>query len=118
MGALHTIEYAIRADLSEPAKEFLNQLSKGMWPDDPDSKELPDEEQITDHGKFLSAMKHFAIHGEPVYSHGLNALDDGVWEFKIARKRMSFFDTPGNGTFEPKLKHTVRAESDYPTSDH
>lgn len=27
-----------------------------------------------------------------------------MWEFKLGAKRLSFFDTPGDGTYKPKLR--------------
>lgn len=45
--------------------------------------------------------------GEPVKNY--DYLTDGIWEFKIGPLRVTFYDTPGDGTFSPK--QGIRTES-------
>lgn len=116
MGAWHTIEYAVRAGGSEPAKKFLDLLKEGMWEDDPDSESIPDDEQIKDWAKLLDKIRYFASHGEPERKDDVNSLQDGLWEFKVARKRLVFFDTPGDGTYDAKGKVRNRVDSAHPES--
>jgi hypothetical protein len=34
----------------------------------------------------------------------VNYLEDGIWEFKHGPRRLTYWDTPGDGTFGPKSK--------------
>lgn len=106
------IECAVRADGStSPATDFLDQLACGMWADDPDADGLPDDTQIKHYDKLLNFCHTLANTGEPPYVHSVNYLRDGIWEFKIGAKRLTFFDTPGDGTYTPKPKGEGGAES-------
>lgn len=93
------VEYAITTDRREPAKEFLNRLGAGMVEvtDIPN----PDEKQPSYKAKLLGAIFDFA-EGEDVPRHVYNFLTDGIWEFKAGDVRVSFYDTDGQGGFEPK----------------
>jgi hypothetical protein len=119
-GALHEISCAVLKDGSSPADETLQLMEQGHWPEDPDvdAEKLPDDAQILDYDMFLSGMEYFATHGVPHTSKvGMNALRDGVWEFKVKRKRFSFFDTDGVGAkFSPR-KFTNRDDADDPEDD-
>lgn len=101
---LHQVDCALREDLSSPAAEFLNQLRRGVWEDDPDVSEVPDDEQVRDHDKLLHKMQFVATHGEPERRGDVNYLHSGVWEFKVAAKRLAFYDTDGDGNWTPKGK--------------
>lgn len=64
----------------------------------------------------LNKITHLAKYGEPERKDDITYLQDGLWEFKVARKRLAFFDTPGDGTYEPKGKVAHRADSPDPDS--
>lgn len=115
-GECYVVECAVRADRSEPAKEFLDLLKVGMWKDDPDSDSIPDDEQIQDWAVLLDKIKYLAKQGEPERKDDINYLDDGLWEFKVASKRLAFFDTPGDGSYEAKAKIIDRASSPHEDS--
>ncbi|OBK30142.1 hypothetical protein A5659_03620 [Mycobacterium sp. 1165196.3] len=109
----------MRADKTGcPAGEFLDALKTGMWEPDPDAEELPDDEQISDWHWFLNAIRHWASTGEPVHPGAVNDLDDGVWEFKRAKKRLSFYDTDGAGGYTPKLRILDHRDAEAPNSDY
>ncbi|WP_144022855.1 hypothetical protein [Asanoa hainanensis] len=112
-GACYVIECAVRSDgLTSPAADFLDQLSRGMWIEDPDFGEhFPDDAQISDYDKLLTFFQTLADRGEPCYGRAVNDLDDGIWEFKLGAKRLSFFDTPGDGTYYPKLRPRTADEA-------
>lgn len=40
----------------------------------------------------------------PDTSTSTNYLVDGIWEFKHATRRLTYWDTPGDGTYRPKPK--------------
>lgn len=104
-GEYCTVECAVREDgVVAPAAAFFDQLADGMWADDPDATGLPDDAQIGDRHKLLAWCQLLADDGVPPYVHAVNYLEDGVWEFKIGAKRLSFYDTPGDGTYRPKEK--------------
>lgn len=117
-GELYVIECAVDANGDSPARDFLQALEGGIWEPDPDSEDLPDDAQIMDYDKFLNWFRHFAEMGLPMQWNSVNYLQSGIWEFKRARKRVSFFDTPGDGTYEPKPKVLDRRECEYPESDY
>ncbi len=109
---------AVRSDGSSPAHTFLELLKSGRWEEDPDSEQIPDDEQVKDHHWFIEAIRCFADEGEPPYRHAINDLQDGVWEFKKGRKRLSFFDTDGEGGYTPKLRIRDYHDADVPDSEH
>ena len=113
-GALHDIEYAVRTDSTMPAKEFLQALKAGIWEQDPDATSLPSDAQISDYHKFLDACKQLATDGYPTHARQVNALNDGVWEFKQGSKRLSWYDTDGRGGYAPKVRYHDASESPYP----
>lgn len=111
-GDCYVIHCAVRADGAiSPAAAFLDQLSQGAWIEDPDFTDIPDEAQIAHYDKFLVFFKTLADEGEPCYAGAVNDLRDGIWEFKLGAKRLSFFDTPGDGTHKPKLRPQTAAEA-------
>jgi hypothetical protein len=113
----YIIECALAEDGSSPAKDFLDTLEDGMWIKDPNEDDFPSDEQIYDYPKLMYIFEHFAKHGEPPHANCINFLEKGVWEFKFSDKRVSYFDTPGNGTFTPKNKVRTRADSEYASHD-
>lgn len=116
-GKCHVIEYAVCADSTCPAMSFLHDLARGRWANDPDAPDLPSDAQLSDHDKFLAMCKHLATDGLPLYSRAVNDLESGIWEFKHGAKRMTFYDTDGEGGFVPKLRPQYRATSDYPDDE-
>lgn len=118
-GERHEISCALIADGSSPAGEVFQLMGTGEWPEDPDVKKLPDDAQIEDYDLFLAGLQYFADNGVPHSPNvRMNALDGGIWEFKIRQKRFSFFDTDGiGGKFGPQ-KFRSREESDYPDDEH
>lgn len=103
-GKFHNVCFAVRADGTEPARAFLEALRRGIWEPDPDAEEIPCDEQIRDCDWFFAAIRHWAKTGEPQYTRAVNDLEDGVWEFKHGAKRLSFYDTDGQGGYTAKLR--------------
>ncbi|MGX7676776.1 hypothetical protein [Plantactinospora sp. DSM 117369] len=97
--------------MTSPAAAFLDQLASGSWVEDPDLSGLPDDAQIGDCDKLLAWCQLLADDGLPPYTHAVNYLQDGIWEFKIGAKRLSFYDTPGDGSYIPKAKIKDRDEA-------
>lgn len=100
-GRAHRVFYGVRADGSRPAEDFLNELRRGEWLSDPDHDEShpwPDEEQPHDVSMLIAIIRNFADEGKPRGQTQVNFLEDGVWEFKRASKRVTFYDTDGNGS--------------------
>lgn len=117
-GELHEISCAVLQDGTSPAEEVLDLMSRGEWADDPDSAELPPDAQIEDYDLFLAAMEYFADNGTPhVPQVKMNSLREGIWEFKIARKRFSFYDTDGKGSKFSPQKCRDRDQSVDPDDD-
>lgn len=107
------MECAIRADrVTSPAEAFLRQLSKGLWVSDSDRGRLPDDAQIDDYVKLLAWCRLLAEEGIPPYTHAVNHLGEGIWEFKIGTKRLTFYDTPGGGSYWPKPRRTEHLPGD------
>jgi hypothetical protein len=116
-GAWYDIEYAIRADGSSPARAFLDALKTGNWAPDPDAEKLPDIDQVNDRDQLLTMCMDLATLGVPPHRGAVNFLSDGIWEFKRGSKRMTFFDTRGDGTYSAKNRITDRHRSPYPDDD-
>ena len=115
------VECAVLADgVTSPSSDVLDSLKAGILTPDPDRKEgdpWPDEEQPVDYYKFMAMLRHLLKHGEPEHQREVNDLEAGVWEFKISTKRLTFFDTDGAGSFEPKLRILAIEKAPYPDSD-
>ena len=108
-GSKHVVFCAMREDGSQPASEMFDQLAAGEWRADSDHEEgdrWPDERQASDRLALLRIMSYFADHGTVLSRTHINDLDDGVWEFKRARKRVSFFDTDGAGETGYRARNT------------
>ncbi|MGO2862637.1 MAG: hypothetical protein ACTIIH_04350 [Brevibacterium sp.] len=114
-GRCYTITAALSRDGQRcPASNFLEGLKKGLLKADPDHQAedgWPDERQVNAHVILLSRINHFSNHGEPQSKLHINALRDGIWEFKSASKRVSFFDTDGQGGYCPKEKYKDRDDA-------
>ncbi|GAB3278402.1 hypothetical protein GCM10027449_18510 [Sinomonas notoginsengisoli] len=111
-GSCHEIACAVIKDGRSPAGEALNQLTQGMWEADPDAETLPDDAQISDADLFLTGLEFFANNGVPHSpSVKMNSLNYGIWEFKVRRKRFSFYETDGRGGKFDTRKITDRDQS-------
>jgi hypothetical protein len=117
-GEWYSIECAVRADGSSPAREFLDLLAAGMWESDPDVDKLPDDEQVRDYSRLIDVMLHVAKHGEPRRSGDVQYLHHGIWEFKVFNKRLAFYDTDGVGGYTEKPRIRDIAASPNPDTDH
>lgn len=113
----YEVEIAVRADGSMPARAFLDALKSKMLPNDPDDLQLPSDAQLGDYWHFIRACRHLAEYGEPKYSRQVNHLQDGVWEFKAGAKRISWYDTDGEGGYVAKPRIDDHRNSPNPDSD-
>ncbi|HKS98463.1 MAG TPA: hypothetical protein VJT31_02945 [Rugosimonospora sp.] len=112
-GERHIVECAVAEDGGSPAATFLDQLACGTWVEDPDFQPPPpDDDQIDDYDKILEWCRILADEGVPPYRTAVNYLGSGIWEFKLGRKRISFFDTPGDGTYSEKVRIDDRSLAD------
>lgn len=98
-----SVECAVRTDCTSPAGAFVEGMMDGSYEDDPYFREPPDEDQIHDLAKMVDEFAHIGEYGYPSRMSAVNHLEDGVWEVKVGRHRLAYFDTPGDGTYEPKL---------------
>jgi hypothetical protein len=115
----HTVHHALLEDLSSPSFEAWSEMSAGRWEEDPNFENAPDDEQIRQTSKMRAGIEFFAQYGYPQASAcNVNALDDGVWEFKLGRVRISFFDTDGQGNYTPKARVLDIRDSDFPEDDY
>jgi hypothetical protein len=115
-GQFHQVDCAVREDGRAPAGQFLNALKKGVW--DQHEELGPLDEQISEYHWFLNAIRHWANTGEPVYRDAVKALEDGIWEFRHGDKRLTFFDTDGNGGYTAKLQIRSHADAEAPDSEY
>jgi hypothetical protein len=104
-GTWAIVSCSVREDGSEPGGDFLNRLQEQMWPM-PDIP-LPDEAQARYLVKMLSDLEDIS-NGIDVDLASHNRLEDGIWELKRDVLRLTFYDTPGDGTYSPK--HGCKAE--------
>jgi hypothetical protein len=114
------VRCAVRANGRSPADEALTELYEGILAGDLDRKAddpWPDESQPGDFFYLVNVIRHFAEHGEPRRRSDINSLRDGTWEFRRSKKRLSFFDTPGDGTYSPKPRIRDRKDATYEDSD-
>lgn len=117
-GHTYEVRHALREDGSCPSLSAFTEMSEGRWEEDPDLQDVPDEAQIAHSDKFIAGIEFFAEYGYPNNRYcTVNALRGGVWEFKLGRKRVSFFDTDGRGGFLPKPKVRERTDSEFPDDD-
>lgn len=97
-----------------PAHEFFRALVKNEWTVDPEYADMPKDAQLDDYRKFLNDCRFMAVNGYPERRHVVNNLEDGIWEFKHAAKRLSWYDTDGAGSYVAKHPIENPDDSDYP----
>lgn len=112
IGDCYVVECAVRADGSSPAEEFLRALRENSLPDDPEQGFA--DEQVGVYAWFLRVIQNFADTGEPWHKGAVNYLTDGIWEFKRRNKRITFYDTDGEGgyTRKPRIDDSREADVD------
>lgn len=111
-----SISYALRADGRQaPAKEIMEHLDSGSWIEG-EVIGMHADEQVDTYAKLMYTMQHYAQYGDGDRNDCMNALDHGIFEFKAGRARIAFYDTPGDGTHEPKKKIIDRDRSPSPDS--
>lgn len=115
-GQIHQVDCAVRRDGSCPSGEFFDALKTSTW--DREGESVAADDQISDYHWFLNAIKYWANTGEPVYKDAVKSLEDGVWEFRHADKRLTFYDTDGKGGYAAKLPINNHTEADAPDSPY
>src|SRR5690625_1120152 len=99
-GAYHEVACAVLADgKTSPFLDLLMELQGGTR-DESQVEGSADESRARDYERLVAQIEYLAHEGEP--SHSFDYLTDGVWEFKIWDLRVTFYDTPGDGTYTPK----------------
>jgi hypothetical protein len=116
-GECHVVEYAVCADLSVPARRFLEDMARGEWRDDPAADGFPDDAQVSHYDKLLAMIELMAESGLPMYQRAVNDLEDGIWEFKIGAARLTYYDTDGQGGYVAKLRVGDLSDSAYPDDE-
>ena len=65
-----------------------------------------------------AAFQLFADMGYPNNQYcTVNELQDGVWEFKLGRVRVSFYDTDGRGSYNAKRRVISIVDSEFPDEE-
>ena len=112
------MSHAVCEDMCSPSLEAWNLMMAGAWEEDPYFEKVPDEAQISQTQKMRVGIEFFAENGFPQNSYcTVNNLNDGIWEFKLGKIRISFFDTDGLGYYTPKLRIRDIRDADYPDDD-
>lgn len=94
-------------------------LSRGYWRADPEHSPPRDRDQIDDYVQLMAKIEHLGEEGCPLNGTAVNDLEDGIWEFKHGRRRLTYWDTPGDGTFAPKGKvDNIKSRTGPPTCDY
>jgi hypothetical protein len=102
-GDVYEVACAVRADrVTSPVAEFLEHLSVGLV-DPTSAPDLQPDEQIGHRAWLEEALRRFADEGDLPGPRDWNRLRDGVWEIKRFNLRITFFDTDGEGTYDPKI---------------
>ncbi|ACQ82153.1 conserved hypothetical protein [Beutenbergia cavernae DSM 12333] len=102
-GAVYEVACAVRADaVTSPVSTFLDELAGGLV-DASSAPDLAPDEQIGHQAWLEAAFERFAEYGDLPGPHAWNRLRDGVWEIKRFNLRITFFDTDGQGSWDPKL---------------
>jgi hypothetical protein len=109
-GYHEVVECAVDRTGTSPASVFLDHLASGTWADDPEYDPPADREQIHDHAKLLIEIEHVGTYGQPRHSTVVNHLRNGVWEFKFGARRLTYWDTPGEGSWVAKPRYGALAE--------
>lgn len=101
-------------DQSSPSALAFREMAEGNWNEDPDFlAPPPDETQITQVEKLRTGIEFLAENGYPQNAYcTVNDLDDGIWEFRLGKIRVSFFDTEGDGVYTPKLRIQKQEHAD------
>lgn len=94
-----TVSASLKADGTSPGWDCLQSLKDGLWP--LPAIELPDEAQPKFFYYMMSDFQDLAD-GIDLEPKGHNRLQDGIWELKRDAVRLTFFDTPGDGSYLPK----------------
>jgi len=117
-GAKHVVECGVLNDGTSPALDFLNSLRAGTWSDPKRDTSGPPDEQIKDWAMFMRMAKRLADFDMPTGGKSQTRdLEDGIWEFKRDRLRLSWYDTNGAGSYDPKPWIHDRAQSPAPDDD-
>lgn len=95
------VEHGLDAQQRSPSQVLLEELKSGMWKN-ADSSKYPDE-YLPGMYHRLTELIHRLGTGEELPMGSYNRLRDGVWELVVANARMTFFDTPGDGTYTAKV---------------
>src|SRR5690625_1457330 len=99
-GAYHEVACAVLADgKTSPVLDLLAELKGGIH-EGSLVEGSADESGARDYARLIAQIEYLAHEGEP--SHSFDYLTGGIWEFKIGDLRVTFYDTPGDGTFTPK----------------
>ena len=78
-------------------------MRRGARTEDPNHNPPRDSEQVHDYYKMLAKIEHLGVYGEPQYRSDVKHLRSGIWEFRHGARRVSYWDTSGDGTYEPKV---------------
>lgn len=106
-GDYHEVSCCLLEDgVSSPVTTLLDELNNGVWPE-PNVTDFPDEYQANYRSRLLAEIEHLCALGVPARDY--DYLTEGIWEFKIAGLRVTFFDTPGDGTYSPKVGERATA---------
>lgn len=96
------VECAVRGDGTSPAREWLDEMRAGTRTDDPRYQPPEDPEQIYDYHRMVAKIEHVGMYGCPHVRADVGHLREGIWEFRHGTRRLSYWDTPGDGTYTPK----------------
>jgi hypothetical protein len=98
-GEWYQISCAVRSDgTTSPAAAFLDALRQN-----PATEGGEPDENISLYHWFIATFEYFAETGDTPQPWNTNQLNAGIWEFKRASCRISFFDTDGQGNYRPKI---------------
>ena len=113
-GEVHVIQCAVRADgVTSPSASALDLLAVGKF-ENGNSPRLPDLDQIELVDEILAICEEFAEHGLPQATRDLNQLEYGVWEFRAGWLRTAFYDTDGEGGYQPKrTRYNAKSNPDW-----
>lgn len=115
-GSWFCIELAVRADLTCPVQEYLD-LPEDSLPADDRATDDSIDRRAGNRQRFLASLRWLGRTGEIPRGLWYNVLEDGIWEFKPANIRITFYDTDGLGGHEPKRaeRSIVTKQVDWPS---